>query len=65
MVLVVNNATYHLLHDFYNTPHWITSYKEYALLKHCQRKTEWEKTSSEGKRVQYSCEPLSAFRLPH
>jgi hypothetical protein len=27
----------------YNTPPWMTTHKEYASLKPCQRKTQWDK----------------------
>ena len=41
----------------------MTTHKEYSSLKPCQRKTQLKKTNGEGKRVQYSCVSLSAFRI--
>ena len=50
----------------YNTPPWMTTHNELCLIKTLPRKNlVGYKKSGKGKRVQYSCEPLSAFGLPH
>ena len=52
----------------YNTPPWITIYKEYVLLKPYQGNPSGKKTLDEEKRVQYSYIPYNGmymFRLPY